>query len=334
VPAKSDGRWRVGIVGLGRAVNAAKASDQQKIWSHPGAIIDHAKLELVACFDPDERASNAFKKIWSAAVARDWQELIDHRLDCLLIAAPTIVHAQYLDDALTAQIPVVVCEKPLTDDLETARRVMASYRAERRRLHVYYPRRWISALEILRVRIAEGGLGQLRGFSAYYGNGLRNIGCHLIEMILRLLGPVAQVEARSSGHGDDAGADPTPHLWLRLKSGIEGFVYAYEYADYAMIELDLLFEKGRVRLSELGFRLEHWHVMPSNRYAGFRELALERVDDTDYAEAARRFWRYIREADERGISLVDDWEIRILEVVHAGLESLRLGGAVDVRSGD
>ena len=327
---RSNTRWRVGIVGLGRAVNAPGHSDGKAVLRHPAAVAGHPSLELVAAFDPDEQASRDFSRHWGAAAARTWHELVDHRLDCLLIAAPTAVHAQYLADAIATDIPVIVCEKPLTDDPSTARHVIAAYKKAQRTLHVFYPRRWISELEAVRLRMANGELGPLRGFTAYYGGGLRNIGCHVIELVLRLLGPIERAQARSSGYG--AHDDPAPHLWLRLDSGVEGVMYAYQYSDYAMLEFDMLFQDGRIRLADLGFRLEHWHVVASSRYAGYRELALDRVENTDYGEAVRRFWMYVR---DRGLApTVDDWELAIMDVVHAGLQSLQSGRSVDVRSGD
>jgi predicted dehydrogenase len=326
-----DVPWRVGIIGLGRAVSGANQSGEQAIWTHPAAIAAHPMLEIAGCLDPDARVAEAFSLTWATPAARDWNELIAQRLDCLLIAAPTDVHERYLADALTAQIPVIVCEKPLTADRKSAGELIAAYRAAQRRLHVYYPRRSISELNTLRQRILKKEFGPLRSFSAYYGNGLRNIGCHVIELILRLFGPVKQVEARAFDADHVSNRDPSPSLWLRLESGVEGIMQAYQYSDYAMLELDMLFQDARVRLSDLGFRLEFWCAGSSGRYLGFRELALERVGHTDYGDATRRFWDTVRDS---AMPIIDDWELDILDVVEAGLKSLQSGRAVDVGSGD
>jgi predicted dehydrogenase len=304
------------------------------IWTHPAAIVDHPLLTLVAGFDPHQPTCKSFGQAWGAAAARDWQDLVGYELDCLLIAAPTATHAQYLEASLVAQIPIVVCEKPLTGNLNSTRRLVASFQAAQRQLRIYYPRRWISDLEELRLRIVAGEFGALRTFSAYYGNGLRNVGCHLIELILRLLGTIERVAARSSSFGDYANDDPTPHLWLQLGNGVDGLMQAYEYSDYAMVELDMLFEQSRIRLTDLGFRLECWKSAPSLRYTGYRELTLERSDHTDYGEAARRFWRYVRDQNDPKAPMVDDWELAIAAVVEAGIESLSSGKEVNVSASD
>ena len=326
-----DAAWRVGIVGLGRAVTGIAGSAERKIWSHPAAIVDHSGLDLVAVFDPDEAVARAFCQAWGCVAVPDWLGLAAQSLDCLLIAAPTPRHAAYLRDAHEAGIPVVVCEKPLCDDRDAAHATIRAYREAGSGLHVYYPRRWISQLDALRRAIAEGEFGGLRSFSAYYGNGLRNIGCHAIELILRLLGPVARVRAHPPAHDGDP-SDPTPDLRLGLAGGGDGILQAYRYGDYALFELDMLFEKGRARVSDLGFRLETWRAAPSARYPGFRELAPAPAETTDYGEAARRFWRYVR--SESGRTTVDDWELNILDVVEAGLESLRVGREIDVGAGN
>jgi predicted dehydrogenase len=327
----SDLPWRVGIIGLGRAVSGVAQGSEQLIWTHASAIAAHPMLKLAVCLDPDDRVAEAFSRTWDAPAARNWNELIAQRLDCLLIAAPTDVHERYLVAALATQIPVVVCEKPLTTDRKSACGLVDAYRAAKRRLHVYYPRRSISEVNILRERILKQEFGPLRSFSAYYGNGLRNIGCHVIELILRLFGPIKQVEARAFETENVSKRDPSPGLWLRLESGVEGVMQAYHYSDYAMLELDMLFQDARVRLSDLGFALEFWRSVPSARYSGFRELALERVEYTDYGNAAHRFWGAVRDS---AMPMVDDWELDILDVVEAGLESLRSGRPVDVGTRD
>lgn len=172
------------------------------------------EVELVAVVDPDrgavERltARHAPRARWH----RDLDELLAaEELDLIDILAPPALHPALCARALEARIPTI-CQKPLADDLRTARATVAAYARAGVPLsvhenHVYRP--W---LRDLAARLDRGDLGsplllridqfdartppQAANRESRHGV-LLQYGIHLVDVALRLLGPPDTVEART-----------------------------------------------------------------------------------------------------------------------------------------
>lgn len=324
------GDLRVAILGCGLA---AGLGNDETVWSHPRAIAELAGLRLALAFDPDAARLAAFCAQWGCVAAESPESLLGQGPDILLICAPTSLHEHYLSAALAAGITTVVCEKPLVGDADTARRLVKAYGAAGHSLYVYYPRRWIGAVRELAAEIAAGSWGQPLGFHGWYGKGVLTIGCHSIDLIRMLLGPAVRVMALDRPVGGTAPGELTPDIRLGLASGVSGLLQSYDYSRYALTDLDLLFEEGRVRLTDLGFRIQRWRRVPSPHFAGFFELASEGPAETDYARAALGLWRRVRDS-HGGAPVVDDGDCLSLGVIDAVARSLQTGREENVHSGD
>ncbi|HLF43829.1 MAG TPA: Gfo/Idh/MocA family oxidoreductase [Acidimicrobiia bacterium] len=77
--------------------------------------------------------------------------------DGMVVAVPTTLHAEVLDTALKLDVPVFV-EKPLTNDPVTARRF-----EHRNHLFVMDKWRYHPGVEMLRICVADGRFGAMRG---------------------------------------------------------------------------------------------------------------------------------------------------------------------------
>ncbi|MDQ2998511.1 MAG: Gfo/Idh/MocA family oxidoreductase [Chloroflexota bacterium] len=161
-----------------------------------------------------ERARHALGDL---AATTSFEHLLDNPsvklVDC---CAPTGDHARIATATLLAG-RALFCEKPLTASLEDSARMVALAQARSLVGGVNFHFRWIPAILEARRLIEAGLLGDVLGFHMRYyrssnlrrdrpatwrftgaGSGvLVDLGAHLIDMTLYLLGPIAAVAART-----------------------------------------------------------------------------------------------------------------------------------------
>jgi predicted dehydrogenase len=264
---------RAAVVGCGRiGSELADAPAGMGVQSHAGALRACAGTELVAVCDADPaRASRAGER-WAVPAYVDPEELLRReRPELVVVATPDATHAELARLVLAAPgVRTVLVEKPLAMAVGEAAAVAALAAREGVTLAVHYPRRTAPAYLALRERIDAGALGELRHVGGLYTGGVLHNGTHWFDLVRMLAGEVATVAATDAlGEG---GADPTLDLHLELADRTTGTLVALPARDHATFELELVGADGRVRVTELGWRIELDAAGPSARFAGYREL--------------------------------------------------------------
>lgn len=318
---------RLAIVGCGRAAGATSSVGASGMSvSHIEALQQMIGVSVVAAFDNDPGARRRYCERWGVPATGSWEDLVALDPDALLIASSTATHEDYLRSAADAGIKLVVCEKPLVESAAAARDIAQLYRTAGKTLRVYYPRRWVSEISDLQAECRSGELGELLGGHVWYGNGIRNIGVHAIDLLLRFCGRIDSVAAATQQpENSPPSQDPTPDLVIMLSTGQLIMMQSYDYDRYALFEIDLLFSSGRIRISDLGFSTERWARGESPHYQGFAELVNHTRTATDYGNAACNFWKTTLQTFLAGADVVDDGDSEILDVVDAAILATRSG---------
>jgi predicted dehydrogenase len=171
--------------------------------------------EIVAICDPAEAALHETGQQFGIADRyRDWQEVLARGdIDLITIATPNSLHEPISIAALQAG-KHVLCEKPLALSLAGARRMAAAARDAGRVTAVNHRYRWVPAARYMKELVASGDPGVIRQIFLNYvnalvadpgtplqwrqtraegGGNLADIGSHLIDLSLWLLGPIVRV---------------------------------------------------------------------------------------------------------------------------------------------
>jgi predicted dehydrogenase len=201
---------RVGLVGYGLAGRSFHAP-----------LLVEAGLDVAAVVTRDvERAAQVRAELPGAAVLPDLDALLDvGGLDLVVLASPTGLHAEQALACIDAGLPLVV-DKPLAIDTGQAVTVATAAGDQGVPLTVFQNRRYdpehLTAVRLL----AEGALGDLWRFErrwerwrpepkhrwredapAEQGGGLLlDLGSHLVDSAVQLLGPVVSVTAQLAAH--------------------------------------------------------------------------------------------------------------------------------------
>jgi predicted dehydrogenase len=237
--------FRVGLLGYGLSGRVFHAP---LIKATPGL-----ELTTIVTADPDRRAraGHDFPDARVVAGADEvWVRADEH--DLVVVASTTGTHAALATIAVDAGLAVVV-EKPLAPLVAPARALVEHAAAAAVMLTVFHNRRWDAEFLTLRRLIADGGLGDVTRFESRFerwrpdrapgawreelsaddgGGVLLDLGVHLVDQAMTLLGPVshvyAEVAARRGGSDDDAfvalrhDSGARSHLWCSAVAAAPG----------------------------------------------------------------------------------------------------------------
>jgi predicted dehydrogenase len=179
------------------------------------ALRDLGSCRLVAVSRAQhERAKEFAREFGAERWYKDWPELLgDEEVDAVYIATPPNLHAEQTIAAAEAG-KHVICEKPMALDPRQCRRMIAACRGSGVRLSIAYYRHFYPLVARIREILAAGEIGrivlaEIRAFENYRpepddpkywvtrkeqggGGPLMDFGCHRIEVLLNILGPVSR----------------------------------------------------------------------------------------------------------------------------------------------
>jgi len=277
------------IIGAGRIASGFGENDRDgpNVLTHAKAYTRHERFRLVACIDPDAEARQRLCALWG--VERGYADLDAFvadggRADVYSLCVPDILHAPLLDRLLTLGPRAVFAEKPLTDDLASASRLVHAYDQAGIMLPVNYLRRWDKAMEVLAGELRSGKLGPVQNAVVWYGKGLIHTASHFIDILEFLLGPL-----RVSGVGRELDrylpADPTLDFELVTDSGAPIRFMAMDEGLYTMAEFSIATAEACIDVEQSGLRLRRRLVTGDPVFSGYRKLGPAVEQETGLLQA-------------------------------------------------
>lgn len=225
---------RVGLIGYGTggAVFHAPLID----------ATEGLRLAAVVTRDPERRAevSARYGAVPVTEVDRLWE-----RCDLVVVASPNRTHAELAAEAL-AHGKAVVVDKPFARTADEAREVARLARERGLPLTVFQNRRWDGDFLTVRRLVAEGTLGRVLRLESRFERWrpvpkggwresgapedapglLYDLGSHLVDQALRLLGPVREVYCESDVRRQGVAADDDTFLALTHEGGARSHLWA------------------------------------------------------------------------------------------------------------
>lgn len=223
----SAAAYRVGLLGYGLAGEVFHAP---LIAATPG-------LELAVVVTGDAaRAARAQVALPTATITAESAAVWD--CDVVVVATPNRFHAAYAREAIDRSVAVVV-DKPLASSLTEVGALLDHTSARDGRLTVFQNRRWDGDFLTARQLIADGTMGEITRLQSRFerfrpeikaswreggdpadgGGQLLDLGAHLIDQALELLGPVHTVYAELDRRRAGAATDDDAFLALTHASG-------------------------------------------------------------------------------------------------------------------
>jgi predicted dehydrogenase len=187
-------RPRLGFLGLGWIGRARME-----------ALLEADVAEVVAVADTDRALVREATPSGCRHTCESLEALLQQRLDGVVIATPSALHAAQATLALDHGCPVF-CQKPLARTAAEAARVVATARARDRLLGVDFSYRFVAGIAQLREQILAGELGEVYAIDLTFHNAygpdkewfydvarsgggcVMDLGVHLVDLALWMTG--------------------------------------------------------------------------------------------------------------------------------------------------
>lgn len=264
---------KVVVIGLGQIgmTSDLDLGPAEHIYSHTRAFDEHPSFELVGGIDGDAQRRAQFERVYGKPAF----EKIDSEIgalhpDVVAIAVPTSLHASVLRQVLLFCRPrAILCEKPLSYDLEEAREIVSLCKQFNCQLYVNYIRRSDLAVSEIKSRIERGDIEVPVKGIAWYSKGLFNNGSHFFDLLQYWLGDMRSFQVVQQGR--TWSGDPEPDVLVHFEHGQIHFLAAKE-ENFSYYAIELVSASGRLRYDHGGEHVLLQQAVKSEISAGYTVL--------------------------------------------------------------
>jgi predicted dehydrogenase len=238
------------------------------------ALRDAAGSELYAVARAQADLAEEFAREFGARKHYgDWRELLaDPEIDAIYIATPVDLHAEQTIAAARAG-KHVLCEKPMALTAADCGRAAAACREAGVKLGIAYYRHFYPLLKRIKQIIASGEIGQpviarINAFEQFNpaaheprhwliekarsgGGPMMDFGCHRIEVLMNLFGPIARTQAFQDQVRLKRDVEDTAGAFFHFESGAHAALLVSHAAFEPQDTLDIFGGAGALRVPVL-----------------------------------------------------------------------------------
>ena len=267
------------MIGAGQIAGGFDKPYGAQILTHIKAIKQSRFVDAgrVSIAEPDNKRRRLFCKKWGISKCYvDIDKLLKaEKPDIVSICTPPGSHKAIVRKICKSGVRVILCEKPLAVSYNDALSIVKLCRKNGVKLVVNYLRRFdpthLRAINLVK----KGRLGKIQAVTGYYTKGLFNSGCHIINLLRAFFGKIIDVKNLGGPLSKDFPYE-SPDFMVK-HSDAQCLMRALDHRNYMVFELDIIGQKGRIRLMEKGRKIE-WYVIDSDSvYKGYNSLRLKEV---------------------------------------------------------
>jgi predicted dehydrogenase len=255
-------KW--GLIGAGDIVRKRVAPALRDSPMCEFVAVSRARAELAKSFAAEYGVSKTYG---------DWRELVqDSDLDAVYVATPVHLHAAQTVAAAEAG-KHILCEKPMALDVGECDRMIAACTASGVRLGIAYYRHFYPVVRRMRDLIASGEIGdpvyaQINAFEWFDlppddprgwflkrdqagGGPMFDFGCHRLEVLTHLFGPVRRVTGMVANVIFDRDVEDTAAALLQFERGVCAMVAVTHAAVDARDTVEIFGTRGSLSVANL-----------------------------------------------------------------------------------
>lgn len=289
-------KFQVALIGVGNIgytydMNMGKNS----ALSHAKALYLHNEYELKYIVDTSNQYKGQLSEMFpTSTFYNSWQDIVDKKIDILIIALPTGLHYSCLNDFKSKDILYYIVEKPLFD---IADQIDLTKEIEEK-IIVNYFRRFDPSLIDIKNNIEKGIYGKPLTVINKYAKGLRHNGSHNIDLMNYFFNNLHIQHVKILDKKDDySSEDNTYDLFIKVKNYdvvFNLFFIAGDETQYSIFEIELIFEKARIKIDDFGRIVNISYVIDDPDYVGYKMLDNQSKNiKTNYKFAILNLYDYI-----------------------------------------
>ncbi|MFH0969685.1 MAG: Gfo/Idh/MocA family oxidoreductase [Patescibacteria group bacterium] len=265
-------KFNVLIIGTGKIGAFFDNPNSKNILTHAHAFSCHRGFNLVGFVDSDKKQAAKAAKIWNVNAYDDINQAFKpNKIDVVCIAASTDMHHKILKESLKYPMELILLEKPIARTLDELKKIIELCSKAKKPMVVNYMRRFLPEFEKIKTAIKKGAYGNFVAGTGYYGKGLLNNGSHMIDLLHFFFGYISEFKIIDSCNDFSAG-DPTITAVLTLSNKKSFILQGISSELFTLFEMDLIFEKQRIRIIDLGQKIEFHKIKNSAMFKGYKNI--------------------------------------------------------------
>lgn len=267
------------IIGAGNIAAKFDSKDTTEILTHAHAFQNSDAFRLLGFYDKDYNVAKIAAKNWGCHAFESLESALDSA-EIVSCCVPDPYHKEILEKVAKYKPKLVITEKPLTVSMTEAKAIEQIYDHQIPIL-LNYSRRFLKEFQNLREKIKQYG-AFLKGVG-YYGKGILHNGSHMIDLLRFLLESVECLEVLKPEIHDFNG-DISTDVRLQIQNG-QFQMIAIDSRIATIFEMELFFEKARIRILDGGTRIELYQIKESGTYQGYYNYVLSSCESVNYSNA-------------------------------------------------
>jgi predicted dehydrogenase len=296
--------YRVAIIGAGRIGAMMDDPLSPDILTHAHGYKTCEGFEIVGFVDSNLDRAQAASARWGGTAFECMEELFETQgIEVVSICLPDELHYATLLALAEKPLKFIFLEKPAVGTAEEADVVRTLYGELPIKVQVNYTRRFVPEIRSIREAIRRGNYGAFLTGAGYYGKGLLHNGSHMVDLLQFLVGEVGNV-AKVSEMVDFCDQDPSVSALLTMACGGVFHLCHIDCRKFHVFELDLTFERKRIRICGLGTIIEEYSVGDNELFEGYRTLNKDAEYATEHSKGMVHAIANIRNNLERNEPLV------------------------------
>lgn len=262
----------IGLGQIGMGYDLHFVSDRY-VYSHARAFSKNSRFHLVAGVDSNGQRRNIFTRTYGCpAYDRVEIALENHQSDLVIIAVPTRFHSEIMQIVLERSQPkMILCEKPISYDLQEARHMVQMCSTRHIELYVNYVRRSDPGVIEIKRRLDSGEIAHPVKGVVWYSKGFLHNGSHFFNLLQYWLGEVVDTQILAMGRALDL-VDREPDVRISFERGTILFLAVRE-EDFSHYTVELIARNGRLRYDKSGKQID-WQAATSDpNFIGYTVLS-------------------------------------------------------------
>ncbi|ASS49813.1 MAG: hypothetical protein A3D31_09555 [Candidatus Fluviicola riflensis] len=162
--------------------------DNDQVLTYAKAFHLHTDWQI-SLFDADAQRLSLVSQRYGFETVSSLEDVDFGRFDAVCIATSTPTHFTFLSKALKRQVPVIICEKPISTQANELKELDVAYKKGSSKVMVNYIRRFQPAYSELKARLGEFISEEpIQSIRFNYKKGLLNNASHGLDILQFLLG--------------------------------------------------------------------------------------------------------------------------------------------------
>lgn len=270
---------RCAVIGCGRiGCGFDDPPNDKTVKTHAGSYFTNPKTKLVALCDVDQYKLQKYGKKYkvSSLYTKSSEMFRKEYLDCVSICTLVDTHLNLVKEAANHGVKGIFLEKPMSDSLQNARKIIQICKTRKITLAIDHKRRFDPFYHSIRNFIKQKKLGNIQLVNVYYGSGISNTGSHVFDILRLFFGEADSIRGIFSKNKSASKLDPNIDAVLEFRNGIICRLQALDVRYYGMLEMDIFGTSGRLRFNLETNKTEYFKTSQKN-YLVYKNLVPSRI---------------------------------------------------------